>query len=63
MTVAVGTNSRSTSRRFGPSSTFIDVLPVTLPPGRLRLATSPISTGLAEIENTIGIVEVTAFAA
>ena len=40
MMVAAGTNSCSSSSRFGPSSTFNGVTPVTLPPGRLRLATS-----------------------
>ena len=41
MMVAVGTNSCSSSSRFGPSSTFNVVTPVRLPPGRFRLATSP----------------------
>ena len=41
MMVAVGTNSCSSSSRFGPSSTFKLVTPVRLPPGRFRLATSP----------------------
>jgi hypothetical protein len=34
-----------------------------LPPGRLRLATRPYFTGSGPIVKTIGIVEVTAFAA
>ena len=37
--------------------------PVALPPGRLRLVTSPSLTGSPEPLNTIGIVEVAAFAA
>ena len=41
MTVAVGTNSCSSSSCFGTSSTFNEVTPVILPPGRPRLATSP----------------------
>ena len=41
MMVAVGTSSCSSSSRFGASSTFNLVTPVTLPPGRFRLATSP----------------------
>src|SRR5262245_39224501 len=39
------------------------VTPVTLPPGRLRLATSPNSTESAPPSNTIGIVVVAALAA
>jgi hypothetical protein len=41
MTRAVGTNSCSSSTRFGATSTFNWVAPVTLPPGRFRLATKP----------------------
>ena len=54
MIFAVGISSRSSSSRFGPSSAFKLVTPVTLPPGRLRLATSPVSTGSAPISKTIG---------
>jgi hypothetical protein len=39
------------------------VTPVTLPPGRLRLATSPTSTGSAPVPKTIGISPVAALAA
>src|SRR5262249_36469699 len=39
------------------------VTPVTLLPGRLRLATSPSATGSAAVEKTIGIIVVDAFAA
>ena len=39
------------------------VMPVTLPPGRLRLATRPSSTGSLVIEKTIGTVVVTVLAA
>src|SRR5260221_658623 len=63
MTVAVGTNSCSSSSCFGPSSTFTEVTPVILPPGRLRLATSPSWTGSSAIWKTIGIVVVAAKAA
>ena len=45
MIVAVGINSRSSSNRFGPTSMCKLVMPVRLPPGRFRLATSPIWTG------------------
>ena len=38
--VAVGVISCSNSSRFGPSSVLIKVIPVALPPGRLRLATT-----------------------
>jgi hypothetical protein len=37
---AAGTNSCSSSTCFGPISTFNEVTPVMLPPGRPRLATS-----------------------
>src|SRR5215472_7197869 len=40
-----------------------EVTPVTLPPGRFRLATSPSLTGSVPSVNTIGIVAVAAFAA
>ena len=63
MIFAVGTSSCSTSSRFGATSTPNWVTPVTLPPGRLRLATSPIWTGSLPVSNTIGIVVVAAFAA
>ena len=63
MMVAVGTSSCSSSSRFGPSSTVNEVTPVTLPPGRLRLATRPTSTGSPPIAKTIGIVVVAALAA
>ena len=36
-----GTSSRSSSSRLAASSTFSEVTPVRLPPGRFRLATSP----------------------
>ena len=61
--VAVGTNSRISSSRFGPTSSNKIVTPVRLPPGRFRLATSPDATGLSPTEKTIGIVVVAAFAA
>ena len=43
--------------------TFALVTPVTLPPGRLRLATSPSRTGSEAISKTIGMVVAAAFAA
>jgi hypothetical protein len=63
MSVAAGSSSCSSSSRFGASSTFRMLTPVILPPGRLRLATSPTSTGSAPIVKTIGIAVVAAFAA
>src|SRR5262249_22489393 len=39
------------------------LMPVTLPPGRLRLETSPTRSGSLTAENTTGIVEVVALAA
>src|SRR5947199_2014080 len=44
-------------------SAFIEVIPVALPPGRLRLVTRPSSTGSAPTAKTIGVVEVAALAA
>src|SRR6266700_2502086 len=61
--VAVGINSRTSSSRFGPTSTFKFVTPVRLPPGRFKLATSPTSTGSTATANTIGIAAVAACAA
>ena len=63
MTVTEGSSSCISSSRFGATSTFRLVTPVTLPPGRLRQATSPRSTGSPPIPKTIGIVAVAAFAA
>ena len=38
-------------------------MPVTFPPGRLKLATNPSRSGSLTAEKTIGMVEVAAFAA
>ena len=40
-TFAVGISSRSSSSRFGASSVFMLVTPVTLPPGRSNLGQIP----------------------
>ena len=45
MRVAPGRNSRRSPSRFAPSSPVMKLTPVTLPPGRLRLATRPSWTG------------------
>ena len=63
MIVAVGTNSCSSSSRFGANSAFKLLTPVRLPPGRLRLATRPSFTGSKPTRNTIGMVVVAALAA
>ena len=62
MIVAVGTISCSNSSHFGPTSKVNVVMPVRLPPGRFRLATSPSATGSPPTKKTIGIVVVAAFA-
>ena len=51
------------SNRFGPTSAFKLTTPVTLPPGRFRLATSCSRQGRTPIAKTIGIVVVAALAA
>src|SRR6516165_9429771 len=58
-----GTASFRISRRFPSSSGPRMVKPVTFPPGRAKLATSPDSTGLPLDAKTIGIVSVAALAA
>src|SRR5437667_45095 len=63
MAVLLGTSCRASSNRFGPISAAIMVVPVRLPPGRLRLATSPVSTGSPPRVKTIGMVLVAALAA
>ena len=54
--VAVGISSCRSPSRFAASSRPKLVAPVTLPPGRLRLATSPSATGSPPVKMTIGIV-------
>src|SRR5262249_24880308 len=63
MTEAFGTNSWSSPSCLATRSTVVKVTPVTLPPGRLRLATKPVLTGSLPVTNTIGIVMLAAFAA
>ena len=48
---------------FGSQKPGTKLMPVTLPPGRLRLATSPSTTGSLPVANTIGTVMVAALAA
>src|SRR5262249_9632286 len=45
MGAAMGTSWRSISSRLAPRSPDTKLTPVTLPPGRLRLGTSPATTG------------------
>ena len=61
--LALGTTSCSSSSRFDATSVFKDVVPVTLPPGRFKLATRPTVTGSALVLKTIGMVVVAALAA
>ena len=61
--VALGTSWRSSSSRFAPNTPPKKLTPVTLPPGRLRLATRPCLTGSPPVAKTIGTVVVAALAA
>ena len=54
----VGVISLGTSNHFPPIAGSKCMNPVTLPPGRARLATKPLPTGLPTSTNTIGIVRV-----
>src|SRR5262245_65152447 len=61
--VARGSSSCSKPSRFASNAVVKKLTPVALPPGRLTLATRPRVTGSTPAKNTIGIVEVAAFAA
>src|SRR5262249_12089138 len=56
-------NSCNSASPFAPSSALNPLKPVKLPPGRLRLATSPSCAGSAAAVNTIGMLVVAALAA
>ena len=60
---ARGSKSRTSPSRLAASSELKVVMPVMLPPGRLRLATRPCATGSPPVLKTIGIVVVAALAA
>jgi hypothetical protein len=60
---ALATNSRNRSSRFDSSSAFCKLMPVRLPPGRLKLLTNSSSTGSRPVRKTMGISDVTALAA
>ena len=61
--VTPGNSSRRSSSRFAANSPLKKLIPVTLPPGRARLATRPSLTGSSPTLKTIGIVVVAALAA
>src|SRR5262249_37356320 len=63
ISLALGTSSRSSPSRFDPSPPIKLLTPVALPPGRFKLATRPNLIGSSPVVNTIGTVEVAAFAA
>jgi hypothetical protein len=58
MTAALGTSSWSSPSCLPDKSVVVKITPVTLPPGRLRLATRPVLTGSAPVAKTIGVVAV-----
>ena len=58
-----GTTSRNSSSRLPARSVARVDRPVTLPPGRARLATRPVPTGSPATANTIGMADVACFAA
>ena len=61
--VAWGLSSSKRLSCLPASSALRKVIPVTVPPGLLRLVTRPYRTGSSATAKTIGIVEVAAFAA
>jgi hypothetical protein len=61
--VADGTTSRSSSRRLADSVLEKRVMPVALPPGRLKLLTRPKVTGSDPTVNTTGVMALAAIAA
>ena len=58
-----GTTSRKSSSRLPARSVCWIDRPVTLPPGRARLATRPVPTGSPATAKTIGMTDVACFAA
>src|SRR5262249_47826471 len=60
---ALGTKSCRSRGRFAASPALKKLIPVTLPPGRARLATRPSLTGSSPMPKTIGVVAVAALAA
>ena len=60
---AFGMSSRSSSTRLSAKVVVRKLTPVTLPPGRARLATRANLTGSSPVMNAMGIVDVAALAA
>ena len=58
-----GTTSRKSSSRLPARSADWFDKPVTLPPGRARLATKPVPTGSPAAAKTIGMTDVACFTA
>src|SRR5262249_18319981 len=58
-----GTNSRKSSSRLAATSVCWIDRPVTLPPGRAKLATRPVPTGSPAAAKTIGMTDVACLAA
>ena len=63
MVEASGASSCRVSSRFASMVDETILMPVTFPPGRFRLRTSPVATGSAAAMKTMGVVEVAAMAA
>src|SRR4029453_8154187 len=61
--LACGTISFSSSTRLLAISDVSELMPVTLPPGRAKLATRPLPMGSAAINMTMGILAVACLAA
>jgi hypothetical protein len=59
----LGAASLSISRRLAARSGAMELTPVTLPPGRARLVTSPVATGSPGSSMTMGIEVVALLAA
>ena len=59
---AFGSSSFRSCKRLPIASAWTALTPVTLPPGRARLATTPVATGSMAATNTTGIVLVAFFA-
>ena len=57
-----GTSSRKSSSRLAAISLCWSDRPVTLPPGRAKLATKPLPTGSVATANTMGMTDVACFA-
>jgi len=60
---ALGASSCNSPSCLAAKSVVVKTTPVTLPPGRLRLATKPVLTGSKPVVKTIGIVAVAALTA